>query len=69
MNQIGRGEEFTFAGGTMALSSDGDTLAETSAPAEEVLEIDLELPATSTLRPDYLNQLRPPLAVSHAPDS
>jgi predicted amidohydrolase len=69
VNQIGKGEEFTFAGGTMALSSDGDILAETSAPAEEVLEIDLELPARSTLRPDYLNQLRPPLAVSSQPES
>jgi predicted amidohydrolase len=67
VNQIGTGEEFAFVGGTMALSSDGDILVETSAAAEEVLEFKLGLPARSSLRPDYLGQLRPPLAVSHQP--
>ncbi len=28
VNQVGRGEAFTFAGGTMAVSADGDRLAE-----------------------------------------
>ena len=64
VNQIGTGEEFAFVGGTMALSPDGDILVETSAAAEEVLELELELPAKSSLRPDYLNQLRAPLTVS-----
>jgi predicted amidohydrolase len=65
VNQIGTGEEFTFVGGTMAVSADGDVLVETGAAAEEVLELELELPARSSVRPDYLSQLRPPLAVSH----
>jgi predicted amidohydrolase len=64
VNQIGSGEEFTFVGGTMALSADGDVLVETGSAAEEVLEVELELPAKSTVRPDYLSQLRPPMAVS-----
>jgi hypothetical protein len=49
----------------MAVSVDGDVLVETGAAAEEVLELELELPARSSVRPDYLSQLRPPLAVSH----
>jgi predicted amidohydrolase len=60
VNQIGTGEEFTFVGGTMAVSADGDILVETSAAEEEVLEFELELPARSSLRPDYLSQLRSP---------
>jgi len=69
VNQIGTGEEFTFVGGTMAVSADGDILVETSAAEEEVLEFELELPAKSSVRPDYLGQLRSPLAVSHQPKS
>ena len=61
VNQIGTGEEFTFVGGTMAVSADGDILVETSAAEEEVLELELELPARSSVRPDYLRQLRSPL--------
>jgi predicted amidohydrolase len=70
VNQIGStGEEFTFVGGTMAVSADGDILVETSAAAEEVLGLELELPARSSVRPDYLSQLRSPLAVSRQPRS
>lgn len=69
VNQVGTGEEFTFVGGTMVLSSDGDVLVETRAAAEEVLEVELELPGRSSLRPDYLGQLRPLLAVSHQPEA
>jgi predicted amidohydrolase len=58
VNQIGTGEEFTFVGGTMAVSADGDILAETASAGEEVLGIELELPAKSSVRPDYLGQLR-----------
>lgn len=63
VNQIGPGEEFTFTGGTMAVSADGDLLAETNSAGEEVLLLQLELPARSAVRPDYLNQTRPPLPV------
>jgi predicted amidohydrolase len=67
VNQIGTGEEFTFVGGTMAVSADGDIIVETSAAEEEVLELELELPAKSSVRPDYLGQLRSPLAVGFQP--
>jgi predicted amidohydrolase len=60
VNLIGTGEEFTFVGGTMAVSADGDILAETSSAEEEVLSFELELPAKSSVRPDYLGQLRSP---------
>src|ERR687894_245506 len=63
VNQIGPGEEFTFTGGTMAVSADGDLLAEADPAAEQVLFMRLDLPAKSSLRPDYLNQARPPLPV------
>ena len=63
VNQIGPGEEFTFTGGTMAVSADGDLLTEADPAAEEVLFLRLDLPAKSSLRPDYLNQARPPLPV------
>jgi predicted amidohydrolase len=61
VNQIGTGEEFAFVGGTMAVSADGDILAETGSAEEEVLAIELEFPARSSVRPDYLGQLRSPL--------
>ncbi len=60
VNLIGRGEEFTFVGGTMAVSADGDILTQTSSAQEEVLGLELELPAKSSVRPDYLGQLRSP---------
>lgn len=69
VNQIGPGEEFIFTGGTMAVSADGDPLAETNSAGEEVLSLKLELPAGSTVRPDYLNQTRPPLPVNTTPTS
>ncbi len=63
VNQIGPGEEFTFTGGTMAVSADGDLLAEAGS-SEEVLALKLELPAKSSVRPDYMGQTRPPLPVA-----
>ena len=63
VNQVGRGEEFTFTGGTLAVSADGDFLAEAGSAGERVLDIELDLPAKSKVRPDYLGQLRSPLPV------
>ena len=68
VHQIGRGEEFTFTGGTFAVSVDGDSLADAGSAGEEVLALELHLPARSSVRPDYLGQLRPPLPViEHGP--
>jgi len=65
VNQVGPGEEFTFTGGTMAVSPDGNLLAEARS-SEEVLALELELPARSSVRPHYLEQSRPPLPVAEA---
>lgn len=67
VNQVGPGERFTFAGGTLAVSPDGDTLAR-SDREEGVVEADVGLSARNEerpeeLRPDYLRERRPPLPV------
>lgn len=62
-NQVGEGEVFTFAGGTMAVSAAGDYLA-VAGPSEKVVDLDLDLAARpEQLRPDYLARLRAPLPV------
>ncbi len=68
VNQVGRGEMFTFAGGTMIVSADGDRLAEAGAAEEKVIHHQLNLSAKSAerpedLRPDYLKEMRSPLLV------
>jgi predicted amidohydrolase len=67
VNQIGRGEEFNFTGGTFAVSADGDVLDDAGDAGEGVLDVRLEFPARSTVRPDYLELLRSPFPrVGHA---
>ncbi|HKG85088.1 MAG TPA: nitrilase-related carbon-nitrogen hydrolase [Beijerinckiaceae bacterium] len=71
VNQVGRGEAFTFAGGTMIVSADGDRLAEAGAAKEKVVRHQLDLSARSVerpedLRPDYLQEMRGPLPVVFA---
>ena len=65
VNQVGKGETFTFAGGSMVVSADGERLA---AADEDVVEVSLDLSARSEgrpedLRPDYLKEARGPLPV------
>jgi predicted amidohydrolase len=67
VNQVGKGETFTFAGGTMTISPDGDSLA-TASTTEDVIEVSLDLftrneERPEDLRPDYLKQSRGPLPV------
>jgi predicted amidohydrolase len=67
VNQVGRGEMFTFPGGTMVVSADGDYLA-VAGSSQEVIDYDLDLSARSTAKPDqlkpnYLKELRSPLPV------
>jgi predicted amidohydrolase len=71
VNQVGRGEAFTFAGGTMIVSADGDRLAESCAAKEKLTRYQLDLSVRSTerpgeLRPDYLKEMRGPLPVVFA---
>ena len=68
VNQVGRGETFVFAGGTMAVSADGERLAQ-SGPAEDVMEVSIDLSARDEsrpedLKPDYLKETRGPLPVT-----
>ena len=67
VNQVGRGEAFTFAGGTMAVSADGDRLAEAGGE-EDVVAVRLDLSAKNEgrpeeLRPRYLEEMRGALPV------
>jgi predicted amidohydrolase len=67
VNQVGKGETFTFPGGTMAVSADGDLL-DAAGPSEKVIAHRLDLSARSSskpeqLRPNYLRELRPTLPV------
>jgi len=69
VNQVGKGETFTFAGGTGAISADGERLAAAGA-SENVVEVSLDPSARSEgrpedLRPDYLKEVRSSLPVKN----
>ena len=66
-NQVGEGEAFTFAGGTMAVSADGDRLAEAGGSEGDIL-VSLDLSARNEdrpedLRPRYLEEMHGVLPV------
>ncbi len=72
VNQVGEGEAFRFAGGTMAVSADGDRLAEAGG-SEGVIPVPLDPSARNAdrpeeLRPRYLEEMRGtlPVAVSRS---
>ncbi|OHV08643.1 nitrilase-related carbon-nitrogen hydrolase [Kushneria phosphatilytica] len=60
VNQVGAGEVFTFTGGSMVVSPDGQIDAAAGDNGEAVTVAHLELPFISTLRPRYLELLRDP---------
>lgn len=67
VNQVGQGERFTFEGGTMAVSADGDRMAEVGK-TEGACRVSLDLSARSGERPEaqrprYLKQMRGALPV------
>ncbi len=67
VNQVGRGEAFTFAGGTMAVSADGDRLAQAGG-SEGAIPVSLDPSARNAerpeeLRPHYLEEMRGTLPV------
>jgi predicted amidohydrolase len=71
VNQVGRGETFTFAGGTMIVSADGDRTVEAGAAEGKVIRQELDLSGRSAerpedLRPDYLKEMRGQLPVVFA---
>ena len=69
VNQVGSGETFNFAGGTMVVSSDGNYLTRASVTDERVVSCRLNLFTNDDvkpdeLRPDYLSRVRSTLPVN-----
>ena len=61
-NQVGRGEKgLVFVGGSTIVSPDGEVRAQADSVGETVLDAGLSLPMKSSLREDYLSQLRFPM--------
>ncbi len=68
VNQVGEGEAFRFAGGTMAVSADGDRPAEAGGVEREI-PVSLDPSARNAerperLRPRYLEETRGALPVA-----
>ncbi len=61
VNQVGQGENLTFVGGSTAVSPDGETYAQASSSEDEILKVKLLLPVKSSVREDYLGELRSPM--------
>jgi predicted amidohydrolase len=61
VNQVGPVGNLNFVGGSTAVSPDGETYAQAGFPQEEVLDVSLVLPVKSSVREDYLSELRSPM--------
>ncbi|MES1924179.1 nitrilase-related carbon-nitrogen hydrolase [Salinisphaera sp. T31B1] len=68
VNQVGKGEQFVFTGGSMAVSVDGELNARAGDQDETVTRARLALPARSEIRPDYLALRRDVLPVAGGGD-
>jgi predicted amidohydrolase len=59
VNQVGPGEKgLIFTGGSTIVSPDGEVYAQADPTGEPVLDARLSLPVKSSVREDYLSQLR-----------
>jgi predicted amidohydrolase len=62
VNQVGPGEKgLTFTGGSAIVSPDGEILAQAGATEEAITGAVLNFPAKSSVREDYLSELRSPM--------
>src|SRR5215210_6658149 len=62
VNQVGPGEKgLIFTGGSTIVSPDGEVYAQADPTGETVLDARLSLPVKSSVREDYLSQLRSPM--------
>jgi (R)-amidase len=62
VNQVGPGEkDLIFTGGSAIVSPDGEVHAQADSVGETVLNARLSLPMKSSVREDYLSQLRFPM--------
>jgi predicted amidohydrolase len=61
VNQVGQVGNLNFVGGSTAVSPDGETYAQAGFPQEEILDVSLVFPVKSSVREDYLSELRSPM--------
>src|SRR5918998_4799563 len=58
VNQVGPGENLIFTGESALVSADGEVLGRAGSSEESVLVVELPLPAKSSTRESYLDELR-----------
>src|SRR5215210_1646470 len=61
VNQVGPAGALNFVGGSIVVSADGDVDARAGSSEEEIPAASLLLPARSSVRQDYLSELRSPM--------
>jgi len=61
VNQVGLAGDLNFVGGSTVVSVDGEVDVQASSSDEDVPEASLLLPAESSVRQDYLGELRSPM--------
>jgi predicted amidohydrolase len=62
VNQVGSGEMgLTLTGGSTVVSQDGEILAQASSTEEAIPGVGISFPAKSSVREDYLSELRSPI--------
>jgi predicted amidohydrolase len=61
VNQVGSAGTLNFVGGSTLVSADGEIRAQASSSEEKIPTVTLLLPARSSVREDYLKELRSPM--------
>jgi predicted amidohydrolase len=61
VNQVGRVGDLNFVGGSTVVSADGEVVGRAGSSQEEMPSVSLPLPARSSVREDYLSELRSPM--------
>jgi predicted amidohydrolase len=61
VNQVGPAGTLNFVGGSTVVSADGEVDAQAGSSGEEIPGASLLLPARSSVRQDYLSELRSPM--------
>ena len=61
VNQVGSAGTLNFVGGSTLVSADGEIRAQASSSEEKIPTVSLLLPARSSVREDYLKELRSPM--------
>ena len=61
VNQVGPAGTLNFVGGSTVVSADGEVRAQASSSEEEIPTVSLLLPERSSIREDYLKELRSPM--------